>query len=315
MAIGLHEDSVDDEDGGISLLPKQLDAAPKQLNAGSKSDPMTFDGSRDVPAPTTAKSKRNKKAKARAKANAAIKIAPNTAATDSATPTTATTQPTQSQKTEEQNGEIPMSRKARKRAKDAAAAAAAATAEAEYRETPGIPTPNIDNVTSGQVVASIEQDVRDYLRSNKSNRRKQKALTKKNKWEADPPEGEPVPHRYNFRKRDVAPETEAEKASASASASGSGSGSGSGTVFESASATAHAANAAKIITRGLSPEYLPPDADLTVGMQLDLDAYVPPEARTTSGAKHDRSPSPASSVGSRNSLLDRLEEGLGIVKR
>ena len=103
--------------------------------------------------------------------------------------------------------------------------------------------------------------------------------------------------------------------SATASASASASGSGSGAVFESASATAHAANAANIITSGLSPEYLPPDADLTVGMQLDVDAYVPPEVMTTSGAKHDRSPSPASSVGSRNSLLDRLEEGLGIVKR
>ncbi|KAI2726650.1 hypothetical protein CBS147354_4365 [Penicillium roqueforti] len=314
LDIGLHEDSVDDEDGGISLLPTQLNA-PKQLNAGSKSDPITFDGSRDVPAPTTAKSKRNKKAKARAKANAAIIIAPNTAATGSATATT-TTQPTQSQqKTEGKNGEIPMSRKARKRAKDAAAAAAAATVEAKYQEPNGIPTPNVDNGTSSRVVASIEPNVHDYPIGKKPSRRRQKGLARRAKLEADPPVGEPVQHRYIFRNRDVAAPPEAEAENASPSASASASGSGSGAVFESASATAHAANAANIITSGLSPEYLPPDADLTVGMQLDVDAYVPPEVMTTSGAKHDRSPSPASSVGSRNSLLDHLEEGLGIVKR
>ena len=100
--------------------------------------------------------------------------------------------------------------------------------------------------------------------------------------------------------------------STSTSAPTSGSGPGSNTTFESASATAHTANAAHILKTGSSPDYLPPDADLTAGMELDVAAYVPPDAVTDSGTKHNRSPSPVSSVASSNSLLDRLEEGLGI---
>ena len=54
-----------------------------------------------------------------------------------------------------------------------------------------------------------------------------------------------------------------------------------------------------------------------MGMESDVADYVPPDFVTDSRTKHDRSPSPVSSAGSRNSLLDRLEEGLGIgaVKR
>ncbi|CAG8896441.1 unnamed protein product [Penicillium egyptiacum] len=322
LDIGLHEDSVDNEDGGISLLPKQL-------NADSNGDLMTFDGAKDVPPPTTAKpkAKKNKKAKAREKADAANTITPNTAATTPATASTATTNPpviklTQQpeQKTEEQKAEIKMSRKARKRARQAAAVAEAATAEAEYRKTHGIPTPSYNNITSQQVVASIEPEVKNHAharigKSEKSIRRRQKALDRRAQWEVDPPA--PLPgsrtaqERYNFRKKSVAaPAPEPNNASASASDSASG------PVFESATAAVHAANAARIVTSGLSPEYFPPDADVTVGMELDVDEYVPPDV-LTAGAKHNRSPSPASSAESRNSLLDRLEEGLGIgvVKR
>lgn len=330
LDIGLHEDSVDNEDGGTSLLPKQL-------NADSIGDLITFDGAGDVPAPATAKPKpkKNKKAKARAKAAAANNITPNTAATKPATASTTTTNPNPpatkptaqpQQKTEEQRTEIRLSRKARKRAKDAAAVAAAATATAtaggEYRKTHGIPTPSYDNVTSNQVVASIEPDVHGHVHaqvgtSEKSIRRRQKAANRRAQWEVDPPTPPPgsetAQQRYTFRKRSIAaptPNLNAESASGDVSASASASGPGA--VFESASAAAHAANAAHIITSGLSPEYLPPDADVTVGMELDVDAYVPPDVVPVSGAKHNRSPSPASSVGSRNSLLDRLEEGLGM---
>ncbi|CAG8328599.1 unnamed protein product [Penicillium nalgiovense] len=315
LDIGVHEDSVDNEDGGMSLFPEQL-------NANSIGDLMTFDGANDVPAPTTAKSKKkNKKAKAREKA-AAKNIPPNTAATTPATASTTTanppvTTPTQqpNQNPEEQNSETKMTRKARKRARKAEVAAAAATAEAEYRKTHGLPTPSYNNVKSDKAVASIEPEAKsqDHTRIGKSEkalRRRQKAMNRKAQWEVDPPTPPPgsqtAQERYNFRKRSVAAPTQqlnAESASAS------------GPVFESASAAAHAANAARIVG-GQSPEYLPPDADVTVGMKLDVDEYVPPDVVTT-GTKHTRSPSPASSAESRNSLLDRLEEGLGFrpVKR
>jgi hypothetical protein len=317
LDIGVHEDSVDNEDGGMSLLPKQL-------NADSIGDLMTFDGANDVPAPTTAKpKKKNKKAKAREKA-AANNIPPNPAATAAVADSTATanppvTNPTQQpkQKTEEQKSETKMSRKARKKAREAevaAAAAAAAAAEAEYRKTHGLPTPSYNNITSDKAVASIEPEAKSQVharigKSEKALRRRQKAMNRRAQWEIDPPTPPPgsqtAQERYNFRKRSIAapaPQLNAESASAS------------GPVFESASAAAHAANAARIVA-GQSPEYLPPDADVTVGMGLDVDEYVPPDVVT--GTKHTRSLSPASSAESRNSLLDRLEEGLGFrpVKR
>ncbi|KAJ6178010.1 hypothetical protein N7519_008471 [Penicillium mononematosum] len=294
LDIGVHEDSVDSEDGGTSLLPQQL-------NDDSIGDLITFDGANDVPAPTTAKpKKKNKKAKAREKA-AANNIPPNTAAT---TPATA----------REQKSETKMSRKARKRAREAEVAAAAAAAEAEYRKTHGLPTPSYNNVKSDKAVASIEPEAKSQVhaqigKSEKALRRRQKAMNRMAQWEVDlptpPPGSQTAQERYNFRKRSVAapmPQLNAESASAS------------GPAFESASAAAHAANAARIVA-GQSPEYLPPDADLTVGMELDVDEYVPPDVVT--GTKHTRSPSPASSAESRNSLLDRLEEGLGFrpVKR
>ncbi|KGO70689.1 NLI interacting factor [Penicillium italicum] len=324
LDIGLHEDSVDNEDGGMSLLPKQL-------NGGPNGDLITFDGAGDAPAPTTAKAKakKNKKANARAKAAAAANNTPSTATTNPAASTASINppapKPTQSQqKTDDQKTEIKMSRKARKRARQEESLAIKAAAEAEYQKTYGIPTPSHENVTSKQPVANIEPEAPGQVHvrtgtSQKSIRRRQKAANKRAQWEVDPPTPPPgsqtAQERYNFRKRSVAappPELNAESASGDVS-----SGSGSKTVFESASAAAHAANAARIIKTGLSPEYFPPDADVTVGMQLDVDAYVPPDAVTTSRAKHNRSPSPVSSVGSRNSLLDRLEEGLGIgiVKR
>ncbi|KAJ5254089.1 hypothetical protein N7524_011269 [Penicillium chrysogenum] len=307
LDIGVHEDSVDSEDGGISLVPKQL-------NADSNGDLMTFDGANDVPAPSTAKpKKKNKKAKAREKV-AANNNPPNTAATTPATASTATanppvTNPTQQpqQKTEEQNSETKVSRRARKKARQAEVAAAAAAAEAEYRKTHGLPTPSYNNVTSEEAVASIEPGAKSQVharigKSEKALRRRQKALNRRAQWEVDPPTPPPgsqtAQERYNFRKRSVAaptPQLNAESAS--------------GPAFESASAAALAANAARIVA-GQSPEYLPPDADVTVGMELDVDEYVPPDTVPT-GTKHTRSLSRASSAESRNSLLDRLEEGLG----
>lgn len=303
LDIGLHEDSVDNEDGGISLLPKQL-------NGGSSGDPMTFDGTSDAPAPaptiSKAKAKKNRKAKARAKAAAANNLTQNTTPELASTaPITnpPATKPTQSkQKTEDQKTEIKMSRKARKRAREEESLAIKAAAEAEHRKKHDIPIPSSENETSKQPVASTGPKIPglgllqvqpaslaqvEPGTSQKSIRRKQKAADKRAQWEVDPP------------------------------TSTSGSGPGSKTVLESASAAAHTANAAHIIKSGLSPEYLPPDADLTVGMKLDVAEYVPPDFVTDSRTKHNRSPSPVSSVGSRNSLLDRLEEGLGIgvVKR
>ncbi|KAK4866709.1 hypothetical protein LT330_008262 [Penicillium expansum] len=316
LDIGIREGSVDNEDGGISLLPKQLDGNPN-------GDLMAFDGAGDVPTPPTAKRKAKKNKKAKARAKAAAENPPNTA-TASAAPTNPNppaTKPTQQpqQKTEDQKTEIKMSRKARKRAREEESLAIKAAAEAEYIKTHGIPTPSYDNITSNQPVASIEAEAPGQVHvrvgtSQKSIRRRQKAANKRAQWEVDPPTPPPgsqtAQERYNFRKRsDAAPPPELNAESVS--------GSGSKTVFESASAAAHAANAAKIIKSGLSPEYLPQDADVTVGMELDVDAYVPPGAVTASRTKHNRSPSPVSSVESRNSLLDRLEEGLGIgiVKR
>jgi hypothetical protein len=322
LDIGLHEDSVDNEDGGISLLPKQL-------NGSSSGDPMTFDGTGDAPAPTTAKpkAKKNKKAKARAKAAAAnnptqnAKPALATTAPINNPPATKPTQP--QQKTEGQKTEIKMSRKARKRAREEASLAIKAAAEAEYRNKHGVPTPSDENETSKQSVAGVDPKIPGLGllpaqpgTSQESTRRKQKAATRKALREVDTPASptgsQTTQERYNFRRGSV--ENVSGDASTSASTSGSGSASGpdSKTVFESASAAAHTANAANIITTGLSPEYLPPDADLTVGMELDVAAHVPPEVVTGSRTKHNRSPSPVSSVGSRNSLLDRLEEGLGI---
>ncbi|KAG0160501.1 hypothetical protein PDIDSM_8031 [Penicillium digitatum] len=315
LDIGLHEDSVDNEDGGMSLLPKQL-------SGGSNGVTMTLDGSGDIPAPTTAKSmaKKSKKAKLRAKA-ATANNTPNmaTASTATTNPTLPATKPTQAQqKTEDKKTEIKMSRKARKRAREEGSLATKAAAEAESRKTHSNPTPSYDNVTSNQSVASNEPEVSDQVHvrmgtGQKSIRRRQKAADRRAQREVDPPTPPPgsqtAQERCNFRKKSVAaapPELSAEHASASAS------GSGSKTVFESASAAAHAANAANILGSGLSPEYLPPDADVTVGMELDVDTYVPPDAVTTSRAKHNRELSPVSSVESSNSLLDRLEEGLGI---
>lgn len=306
LDIGLHEDSVDNEDGGISLFPEQL-------NGDSSGDPVTLDGTSDAPAPaptiSKAKAKKNKKAKARAKAAAANNPTQNTIPAPASTapiknpPVTKPTQP--QQKTEDQKTEIKMSRKARKRAREEESLAIKAAAEAEHRKKHGIPTPSGKNKNSKQPVASTGPKIPglgllqaqpsslaqvEPGPSQKSIRRKQKAADKRAQCEVDP---------------------------TSTSASTSGSGPSSKTVFESASAAAHTANAAHIIKSGLSPEYLPPDADLTVGMELDVAAYVPPDAVADSRTKHNRSPSPVSSVGSRNSLLDRLEEGLGIgvVKR
>ncbi|CAI7659789.1 unnamed protein product [Penicillium glandicola] len=328
LDIGLHEDSVDNEDGGMSLFPRRL-------NGDLSNDPMKLVGAGDVPAPAIPKPKakpKNKKAKAREKANAANNTTPTTATTTPAiasttTPaiastttsaiasTAATTNPPATKptsqpqvKTEDQKAEITMSRRARKKARQQEARAIKLAAEAEYREIHGIPTPSYDNITADQVVASIEPEVGGQVNagagtSQKSIRRRQKALNKRAQWEVDPPKpapgSEPEQPRYDFRKKSVAAsEPNAEDAS----------GSGSGPVFESASAASHAANAANIVA--FSPEYLPPDADVTVEGYV----YVPPNG-VGSRAKHNRSPSPASSVGSRNSLLDRLEEGLGIVKR
>lgn len=309
LDIGLHEDSVDNEDGGISLLPKQL-------NGGSSGDPMTLNGTGDVPAPTAAKpkAKKNKKAKARAKAAAANNPTQNTKPVLAGTapinnpPATKPTQP--QQKTADQKTEIKMSRKARKRAREEESLAIKAAAEAEYRKKHGVPIPSDENETSKQPVASIEPKIPGLSllqvqpgTSQKSIRRRQKAANRKAQREAD----------------ELSAENVSGDASApiSTSASISGSGPGSNTVFESDSATAHTANAANITTTGLSPEYLPPDADLTGGMELDVAAYVPPDVVTDSRTKYNRSPSPVSSVRSSNSLLDRLEEGLGIgvVKR
>ncbi|KAJ5962576.1 hypothetical protein N7501_007517 [Penicillium viridicatum] len=306
LDIGLHEDSVDTEDGGISLLPKQL-------NGGSSGDPMIVDGTGDVPAPTTAKpkAKKNKKAKARAKAAAANNPTQNTNPALASTasiknpPPTKPTQP--KQKTEDRKTEIKMvkmSRKARKRAREEESLAIKAAAETEYRKKHGVPTPSDKNEIGKQPVASTEPKIpglgllqvqpADPVQvepgtSQKSMRRRQKTEDRKTQWEVDPP----------------------------TSTSTSGSGPGSNTTFESASAAAHTANAAHILKTGSSPDYLPPDADLTAGMELDVAAYVPSDAVTDSTTKHNRSPSPVSSVGSSNSLLDRLEEGLGIgvVKR
>ncbi|KAJ5173862.1 uncharacterized protein N7500_001793 [Penicillium coprophilum] len=310
LDIGLHEDSVDNEDGGMSLLPEQP-------NANSNGDPMMPNGLGTIPASTNAKPKvkKNKKAKARDKANAA-----NNTTT---TPNTATTNPPainstpQPQKTEEQKAEIKLSRKARKRAKKQAALeesrVANVVAEAETHE---LPTLSSNNVPSNQVVAGTEPaidgagDESDpHARSGKSQRslrRKQKAANRKARLEADAPKPPPASEnaglaepRYNFRKRAMCPlESSDEQPSGDVpvSTSISGSGSGPGTDFESASAAAHASNAAN-------------------GMELDVAEYVPPDAVSESGAKHDRSPSPASSTGSDNWLLDRLEEGLGIHKR
>ncbi|KAJ5972790.1 NLI interacting factor [Penicillium vulpinum] len=394
LDIGLDEDSVDNEDGGMSLLPRPA-------NADLIPDFMKFDGSKDVPAPAPApakpkaKPKKNKKAKAKAKAAAAAAAAAANNTTQNATAATITTpaipststattnppatNPNQQpeQKTEEQQAEIRLSRKARKRAKQEEARAIKA-AESETQTANGIPTPNYNNVTSDQVVASIELgldgagiepevngDAEPYFGASKRAIRRRKkgaektrlaALLQQDNGHPNPPETElagpfdPTSSsepRYNFRKRDFfwshnVPEPGAE--------SGSGSDSGPGAAFESASAAAHAANAANIVSTGLSPEYLPPDADITAGMDLDVAEYVPPDAViveavptdattihaktadavtahamttqagtadavTMSRPKHDRSPSPASSTGSGNWLLDRLEEGLGILKR
>lgn len=343
LDIGLHEDSVDNEDGGISLLPKQL-------NGGSSGDPVTFDSTGDVPAPTTAKpkAKKNKKAKARAKAAAANNPTQNTKPALASTapinnpPATKPTQPLQ--KTEDQKTEVKMSRKARKRAREEESLAIKAAAEAEYRKKHGAPTSSDENETSKQPVASIEPKIPGLGllqvqpgTSQKSIRRRQKAANRKSQCEVDtltPPAGsQTTQESYNSRRSVAAPPPELSAddvfgdasaptsaptpTSASISASISGSGSGSNTVLESASAAAHTANASNIITTRLSPEYIPPDADLTVDMELDVAAYVPPDVVTDSRTKHNRSPSPVSSVGSSNSLLDRLEEGLGIgvVKR
>jgi hypothetical protein len=343
LDIGLHEDSVDNEEGGMSLLPKEP-------NAHSNGHPMAADGARAIPAPTNAKpkAKKNKKAKAREKANAAnnTTTAPNPAGINPAAASTASTNPPakknpKAPKTEEQKAEIKLSRKARKRAKQAAlleeARAANAIAEAECLKTRGVPMPSYDDVTSNQVVASIElgldgnKDEPDGNgsrnaragRSPKPKNRGRKAASKRAKLQAGPPNPpkskttSPVEPRYNFRKRSSYPpgpddEQASGDAPVSTSVSTSGSASGSRGAFESASAAAHTANAAKIVTSGLSPEYLPPDADITGGMEMDLAEYVPPDVVTAAGTKHKRSPSPASSVGSTNSLLDRLEEGLGM---
>ncbi|KAJ5437312.1 NLI interacting factor [Penicillium cf. griseofulvum] len=346
LDIGLHEDSVDNEEGGMSLLPKQP-------NTHSNGHPMVLDGAGAIPAATNAKpkAKKNKKAKAREKANAAnnTTTAPNIANINPATASTAATnapakQNPKAPKTEEQKVEIKLSRKARKRAKQAAlledARAANAIAEAEYRKTLGMPTPSCNNVTSNQVVASIESGLdgdkdepdknghpnAQVRRGQRPNNRGRKATSRKAQLQVDPPKppasetAGPAEPRYNLRKQPMyLPNPDDEHASGDAPvstfASISGSGSGPGVAFESASAAAHAANAAIIVTSGLSPEYLPPDADITEGMELDVAEYVPPGVVTESRSKHKRSPSPASSVGSTNSLLDRLEEGLGIIKR
>ncbi|KAJ5375473.1 NLI interacting factor [Penicillium concentricum] len=333
LDIGLHEDSVDNEDGGMSLIPKQPNANSNGVGA--------------VPAPTNAKPKvkKNKKAKARAKADAANNptTAQNTEPTNPAVTTTTNKPPAtkpnpKAPKTEEEKAEIKLSRKARKRAKKEAqqeeTRAANAVPEAEYQETSELPTPSCNNVTENHVIASIELgvdgagDSSRNAKGQRSLRRKQKAANRKALLEANrpkpPPASEntgPAEPRYNLRKTSIYPPGFSDEhasgdvpASTSASISGSGYASGPGTAFESASAAAHAANAANIVTSGLSPEYLPPDADLTIGMELDVGEYVPPDFVTESSAKHDRSPSPASSAGSGNWLLDRLEEGLGIRK-
>ncbi|KAJ5822797.1 NLI interacting factor [Penicillium robsamsonii] len=334
LDIGLHEDSVDNEDGGMSLLPKQP-------NANSNGAPMTFNDVGVAPAPTNAKPKvkQNKKAKARAKAEAAnnTTTAANTETTTPAVTSTATTtNPNpKPQKTEEQKAEIKLSRKARKRAKKAAQKEETRAANiVPEAKTHDMPTPSYNNATSNQVIAGIEPSIDGAgdgsrsAKSQKSLRRKQKAANRKAQMEANRPKppsasenADPVEPRYNLRKRSICHPGSSDEhasgdvpASTSASISGSGYASGPGTAFESASAAAHATNAANTVTGGLSPEYLPPDADITVGMELDVAEYVPPDVMTESSAKHDRSPSPASSAGSGNWLLDRLEEGLGIRK-
>lgn len=313
LDIGLDEDSVDNEDGGISLLPKQM-------NGGSSGHPISLDGTGDATAPTTAKAKakKNRKAKARAKAAAANNPTQNTKPALGSTepvkspPATKPTQP--QQKIEGRKAESRKSRKARKRAREEESLATKAAAEAAHRKKHDVPPPSDKNETSKQPIASTEpkipglgllQDQSASLVQVKptrtSIRRKLKAAKQKTQCEVDPPTST----------------SGSGSGSGSASGSASGFGPGSKPVFESSSAAAHTANAAHIIKSGLSPEYLPPDADLTVGIELDVAAYVPPDVVTDSSTNHNRSPSPVSSVGSRNSLLDRLEEGLGIrsVKR
>lgn len=294
LDIGLQEDSIDSEDGGMSLLPEQP-------SANLSANPVTSDHPKGCPPPTTGKipkAKKNKKAKARAKAAAAHTAAHADSAAIVLTtasplstnpPITALSTPNSSSQTQpnpgEQGSQVKLSRKQRKRARqerEAQEAQAKLAAEADQQaDVESAPSDNAPSKQGHTEPAAI--DLTDTTPPARPNGRRKKAKRKALALseEADLPEtsgpdstenAESQP-RYTFRKRNTE--------------DGVGVGVHEPSTSETAVNTVHTPSES-------TPEYLPPDAD--AGTRIDLR----------------RSPSPASSVASRNSLLDRLEEGLGM---
>ncbi|KAJ5778958.1 NLI interacting factor [Penicillium paradoxum] len=298
LDIGLQEDSADSEDGGMSLFPEQL-------NGTFNANPVTSDyptGHTPLTTKAVPKVKKNKKAKARAKAAAAADAAAANADSAAIVLTTAhilstrppaantpaTNPPQIHPDQEQQRGQVKLSRNQRKKARqEREAQAKLLAAEADQQ-------PNTDSVPSNpaasEQIKPTEPEIidltDDILSSRQSVRRKQKANKRKAlalSEELDLPtsapestEGESAP-RYNFRKRSVEDDA--------------------GISHGLPTSETIAVDVADVPETESTPEYLPPDAD--AGTRINLA----------------RSPSPASSVASRNSLLDRLEEGLGMSRR
>jgi hypothetical protein len=323
LDIGLHEGSVDCEEGGMSLFPEQL-------NVDGASDTL------DIPditkaAPKT-KDKRNKKAKAKAKAAAnaaAVAAATATAAvdtdvnvqaeaeTETETATTVSTTAPQPQSTteEDKKAQLKLSRKQRKRAKQEEAKAKNATAESNQQdvdvEVEAVPVPS-ENVPSEQ--STTEAGSADQpLSSRQSVRRRQKANKRKALAISGEHEHEhPVPGSVE----DGDGEGEGELASRTLRDTGDGKRGSHSVLSETGTASVDAVDAEKED----SPEYMPPDVQADAGVNAEstqdvaIEAGTAFEAGTGKAKDRPRSPSPASSVRSNNSLLDRLEVGLGMFK-
>lgn len=292
LDIGVDEDSFDCEDGGISLFPEQL-------NGDSSADPVIPKGSKNDPATTKAdpKVKKNKKAKARARASAAAAaIAAANAGTATITLTTAappdTKPPSQTPpNSPEQKAQLKLSRNQRKKARqEANARAKSLTAGQDQQPVTDAPaaseqpntSTNPDTATPTETAPLSYQAVRRRIGANK-----RKSLA--SSGDSNPSEPSTTESASQPSSQEGASDANTEGPSAVLSQ-------------PPTSSDKVLVNAVDTVENGFMSEYIPPDAG----------AGASTSAKRAVGM---RSPSPASSVASGNSLLDRLEEGLGMSRR
>ncbi|KAJ5139279.1 uncharacterized protein N7515_004127 [Penicillium bovifimosum] len=252
---------------------------PEQLNPDRADTPDAPDITKPTP-----KKKQNKKAKAKAKAAANAAAAAATAAVD-------TTAPQPHPSGEDRKLQIRLARNQRKKArKDEAKArnTAESKPDLEVKAVP-VPSENASEQTTKETDTEKPQPAQQPShRKKKANKRKALAISGEHEHPITNPVSESIDREMSSPSKDT------------------GSGSGSDYVLSESGATA--AKTKTVYSKEGSPEYIPTDARADIGVNTDAAVEV-----STGKAGRPRSPS-AASVRSNNSLLDRLEVGLGMHK-